>query len=387
MCAQRRREEDRTSEQQVPIIIVPVRRVDPRHEAELRTGLSRVQSEVHNFQAYVRAIRVPPTERTAQALEGGRQRLEQTLDRLQLSSIPVLGERDADEIALVRGTITSARRAISEGRIGSAVELLQQGIEQLSALGEISETEIRAVVFGIPVNLVIEGVSQDQAWTAVLDAYEGLLLDVGTPNSARYRNGHRAMRLYVDNAPYFNVDHPGMRRERDTTLNLVSRRGREARARASYTQEQAHEDQQVLSSLERNIANARTQINQWNVNVLGLWDRQLALLISEERNEDTRRRLQELKEQIEAVLSRARAGRELDSEELRTITSRYFLLSGQSPPRTEEERGEMLEATARDLRGTASSVRDGTAQGFREQALIALRSGNTQIAALAVSMG
>src|SRR4030095_17258584 len=98
MCAQRRREEDRTSEQQVPIIIVPVRRVDPRHEAELRTGLSRVQSEVHNFQAYVRAIRVPPTERTAQALEGDLQRLQQTLDKVPPFLIPLLCQRDAREI-------------------------------------------------------------------------------------------------------------------------------------------------------------------------------------------------------------------------------------------------------------------------------------------------
>ena len=126
----RREEETRT-----PVAIVPSRRVvDERQIGELRSGLQRVRSEIAALAEYSRGIRVPASGRNAREIDSECQRMEQAVQRMRLSSVPILGERYRNELDAITVTITSARRAGNEGRIGEATDKLQRAGAQISSV-------------------------------------------------------------------------------------------------------------------------------------------------------------------------------------------------------------------------------------------------------------
>jgi hypothetical protein len=389
MCAERRRAMERREEEaQAPITIVPTRRaLEDRQVTELRNGLQRVRSEIAGFQAFVRSMRVPAAGRTAAGISAECDRLDTTLSRLSLASIPVLGERYSDEIALIRRTVADARRAGGAGRLGEAAGLLNQSELQLSALGDIFEIELGIMVHGIPEDLRIEGVEPERAMEAVLDGLEGLILDVGTSNEGRFRNGRQAARLYADNADIYDIDNRSVRRERDQLLGFVARKGSDARARRPYPAKEAQEDERLLRSFVQNAERIRRQMGAHNLAVFTQWSAQLSRMVAIERNEDTRRRLGELRDEIEGALGRMRRGHYPSDDQIRDVYGRYRLLTGTVPPRSEEERISDIRESATALRGRARSVSDGSPEWYGAQALSAIAAGNMEMAALAVSMG
>ncbi|MFN7991075.1 MAG: hypothetical protein U0R44_02850 [Candidatus Micrarchaeia archaeon] len=376
------------AEETGPITIVPTRRVvDARQAARLREELPRVLSEVDSLVAYARSLRVPASGRTSADITSEAGRLESALDRMALSSVPVLGERYSDELQIIRRTIGSAKTAGREGRIGDAVTLLQRANAQISGIGQVFELQLGFLMNGVPSNASVQGVPPEDVPERLLRSAENAFLDIGTQNEPRGRMILSFLRLYNDNAPYYNSDDENVRAERDTLFRMIVVRGDAAGAREAYTAEQAREDTALISSFRQNAERIRSQIVAHNIAVFASWRSQLQALIEQQTDEGVRRNMEVLRRDLDGVLRRLNAQQEVASEEMRTISSRYFLLSGRSSPPDAADRTESLRSAASDLRGTASAVREYSPEWFGAAAQTALREGRTEAAALAISMG
>ncbi len=390
MGGERVQRREREAQEQAPVAVVPTRRVaDERQAAELRSRHQSVVGEINALVRYSREIRVPPTGRTLADIEAECDRFAQALQRMNLTDVPILGSRYRDEVRLVSDTVDAARRDARAGNIGSAVNRLGAARDQLGKVGEVFGLQVSFQLGGVPQNIIIEGVEPAQAFDLVMGALEDVIRDAGTQNEGRYRVVIRAARLYADpaNLQAYNADNPEVRRERDNLFAFILRRGRQARAGEAYTADMAREDELLLRSFEQNIASIRTQVGAHNTQVLTQWRDALTAMMAQESEEGGRRRLTSLRDELDAALRRLREGQAIAGEEMRTLANRYYLLTGRTPPLSEDERRDMLGGAARDLRGTARTVRDATAEWFGEQALAAIREGNMEIAALAVAMG
>ncbi|MCI0504246.1 hypothetical protein L0Y65_06080 [Candidatus Micrarchaeota archaeon] len=385
-----RQEGGEEQREQAPIAIVPTRRpVEESQAVALRSRQQSVEAEISSLVSYSRGIRVPATGRTLADIETECTRFTQTLERLQLSDVPILGNRYRDEIQLVRDSVERARSEAQAGNLGSAITLLGQAREQLSAVGEVFSAQVAWRIGGVPQTIRIEGIEPAEAFDLAMGAMELLIRDVGTEREGRYRAGYRAIRLYSDQANQlaYNADNPLIQRERDSLLGFIIRKGEAARRGDAYTRAEAAEDERMLRSFEANIRSIRTQVISSNTTALTQWRDVLAGLSAQEADAQARARLDVLRADLETALTKLRAGQMLSAEDLRALSNRYYLLTGRSPPLSEDERSDMLRDAARDLRGTARTARDGTAEWFGEQAVAALREGNRELAALAVAMG
>ncbi len=384
------RQEGGEQREQAPITIVPSRRLaDERQAAELRTGLERVRGEIRSLQEYAAQVRVPATGRTAADLEAECDRLGRALERMALSSVPVLGRRYRDEIEMIRERVDAARAEARAGNIGNAAALLGNAREMISGTGEIFGLQLAFIMAGEPRDISIPGVAPDEAYGLVLDALELVLRDRGTVNSGRYDAVVAFARIYSDpaNAQAYNIDNALVRSERDSLFGQIIQRGREAQAGETYTPEQAQEDRRMRQSFEANIARIRSQLATHNNTVLTQWRDAVTILMAEQRDEGARSRLETLRGEIDSALRRMAQGQALTPEEMRVLANRYYLVTGRMPPLSDDERDRMLRDAAADLRGTARTVRDATAEWYGEQAQQALREGNRELASLAVAMG
>src|SRR5512143_2569395 len=202
-----RREQRAEEDARTPIAIVPSRKaVDERQEAVLRRELARVIAERDDLMRYAGSMRIPPTGRTLADLEAECDRMDRTLQRMSLPSIPVLGERYRDELQLFSGQVAEARREARAGHLGAAATMLGRTREQLSAFGQIFEIELLMLMSGTPPNARIEGVAPEDVLNAMFDALEAMVRDVGTRNAGRFRINARMARRYAENAQILNAD-------------------------------------------------------------------------------------------------------------------------------------------------------------------------------------
>lgn len=375
----------RQEETRVPVII-PVRRdVEDRQISQIRGGLERVVVEIRDLQRYAESITVPPTGKTASGIEADAQRLERTISRMRLSSIPVLGERFSDETALVQSRIRSARSEAQAGRLGSATSEIERARQILVNLGRVFEIELSILQGGYPEGFEIPGVVDEM--DELQDALESAFLDLGTENNARGVFLINLFQHYANNQQTYNLDNETARQERDALLRTGIERSQDARAGRRYTAEQAAADQQLLQRFVSNLIQMRSQVHAQNMQILTDWRTEIQQLLRQEDLSDTnRRQYTELRHEVERVLRRLRASQEVRSDEMLALTRRYLLLTGREMPRSYTERRNEVERTARELRGSARRVAPQTQQWFAQQALDLLGEGNMQLANIAVAM-
>ncbi|MFN7991073.1 MAG: hypothetical protein U0R44_02840 [Candidatus Micrarchaeia archaeon] len=386
-ATRQRTSEVRQAEERAPITIVPTRRaLEDRQVTELRAGLARAQQEIVNLNEYFRNIRIPPTARTVQDVTAEADRIDQALARMSLTSNPVLGERYRDELELFTRKVTEARAAIRDGRLARAIEILDQVNLQVGVIGMIFELELGMLINGVPTNVRIEGVAADTATDAIFNGLEGAVLDFGTANEQRGRNVLRVFRLYVLNSGVYNADNPSARAERDQVLGFVVDRGRKAREGVAFSAADSAEDTRLIGSFESNATRLREQIRDYNITVFNSWRTDLPALIQAERDDQARRGLETLQTDVDSILRRLRASQDVSDEEIRSASSRYFLLTGRQPPLSEVERVARIRDAATELRGTRRLV-EGSAEWYAQRALDLLTQGNFELASLALSVG
>lgn len=370
----------------MPIIIVPVRRViEERQIAELQTGLQSVRREIGDLQRYAEGITTPRSERTAAEVEAEARRILQTLRTLETMSVPVLSERYLDEIRLIRDTVEEARRAGRSGELGRSVQLLEDARGQIGRIGLVYEFEMRILINGFPTNVRVAGVDSDNAMVTLFDALEGLIL-----NQRRFANGTGALRLYVENPNIYNADNPGIRTERDGIFTFVIQKGQDSRARREYGEDQDRADQETVSRFTANLETIRTQVRtEFRANTLRdyrQWTTELAELIRTERDEQARRMLQALKDEIDAVIRRLERRQDVSVSDIESLTQRYRILTGRSGPANEQETFDSLMTTAREIRGTGRTVADNSTEWYAQQAITLLDAGNVSLARMALGM-
>ncbi len=380
-----RRRVRRQEETRVPII-VPVRRdTEDRQIAQIRTGLERVVGEIRSLQEYSQSITVPPTGRTASGIEADAQRLERTISRMRLSSIPVLGERFSDEISAIQADIGNARTEAQAGRVGAATREIEKARLRLVNIGRAFEIELGVISGGYPEGFEIPGVVDSM--DGLLDSFEGAFRDLGTENNARGIFILNLLDHYASNQQVYNLDNETARQERNALLTTVVERGREARAGTRYSSAQATADQQLLGRFVSNLIQMRSQVHAENISILTDWRGEIQqLLRQEDLSETNRRQYTELRQEVDRVLRRMRSSQEVRSDEMLALTRRYILLTGRQMPRTYTERRSDVEARARELRGTARRVAPSTQQWYAQQALDLLQEGRLSLANISLSM-
>ncbi|MBD3210607.1 hypothetical protein GF318_04475, partial [Candidatus Micrarchaeota archaeon] len=381
-----RREEE--EEARLPIRIVPTRRrLDEEQVAELRSALARLTQKIAGLREFSEQLRVRPDEATTDFVEEQADRLSESIQEANLTAAPVLGERYQNEVELISRTIDAARRAGGEGRLGHAINMLQEAHSQLQALNEVFDIEMRIMMAGMPDNIRLEGVEPDQAYDAVFEGLEASLLDIGTDNEPRSRLLLRLGRVFSENAMLYNIDDPLVRQERDALLSHIVERGEQARRGADYTTDQETRDREALAGFQSNIERIAGQFRDRNIEVFDRWIGNLGSQVEEQESEHMRERMQSLINQLQDARRRLREGELLSPTETRRLTSDYLLTTGREQPETDEEELEDLNRLAGSLRGRGRRLREGSPAWFGEQAILALNEGDQNRASLAISMG
>ena len=368
--------------------MVPIRRGESGEQvAQIRAAYDRVDGELKGLQQYSAGLRVPPSGKTTTDVKELCDRLDAALNRMALTGIPILGLRYSDEVELIRSDVLAARKAAGAGKLGDSTTLSGRAEARMNGMGTVFGIEMSIVMGGVPPNLRINGMRPDESLDAILDSVEAGLLDVGTRNEARAKAIWDLAGLYGANAAVYNIENDAIRSERDNLLGLLAARGRDARRGKDYTKEDEGADRRAIREFTQNLDGIRKQITTHNAKVMVSWSGELLALIRTETELQGKKRLEDLRNDVNAMLDRMNQGKKVSDEEIRTLTSRYMLLTGRRAAPSEDERTERLTEIARGLRGSAKTVLEGSVEWFGQRALAFLDSGKQDLASLAISMG
>ena len=365
----------RRTEEHGPVIVPrPLGEVERR---ELEAGYQRVNAAVAELQDHA--------ENVQEELE----RIERIYGQMDLLRIPELGQRYSDEMESIQGIFTSASEALEAGQTEEAGRLVEQARARMRAIGEIFDIESQMYMAGLP-----PAVSPEE-FTELLDCVEAALLDFGTGNQQRGQNIIAAATLYADNVYFYNVDdtyvdNRSVRDERTSLFGFITARGHEARNGEDYAHGEA--DAVAMASYARNIESIKAQIIGQDLQVRfarygDAVQAQINTLAAQEGQEQARRLLQSLHDEMTAFLEKLSRGEEVRAEEITSLERRYHDLIGEPAPMSEDEREAILRESAANLRGSGTTVNDNTAEWFGAQALLALDAGRRDIAALAIQLG
>jgi hypothetical protein len=387
-----RPEEERVEEEvaRLPIRITPTTaRLEEQERRALQQAFERMGQDVEVLRQHSRQFRARADAATMEYVTGEADRVEQALGRMDLTALPVLGSRYADEIESINAGILLARREGTEGRLGEALNRLEEAHARLIMLRDVFGIEMRMLMVGLPADAEISGVVEGgDALDAVFDGLESAVVTVGTPNEQLGQTIIMAGQLYANNATSYSIDDENVHQESNAVLSFIVERGAQARdAEFRYTPELQASDRRALELARRNIRSMAAQARRINTETFTAWQRELTAMIASETNEQVRQQMQNLHDQIDEALSRMREGRDLSQLETNRITTTYLMLSGRVVPETEEEREERLLAVARGLRGRRARVTEGSPEWFGQQAITAMEQGERNRAALANSLG
>src|SRR5262249_20125575 len=152
--------------------------------------------------------------------------------------------------------------------------------------------------------------------------------------------------------------------ERDNMFSFVVERGTQAREGVAYTHQMRHADEQQIRSFDQNARALASQIRTYNISILDGWRSEIVTLITQQRDDQTRRNLEGLQRDLDTLLTRLRGNQQVADDDLRSATQRFFLLTGRSGPSSTADRLETLRTAATELRGTARSIREFSPEWF-----------------------
>ncbi|MEW6036079.1 MAG: hypothetical protein AB1529_05685, partial [Candidatus Micrarchaeota archaeon] len=353
----------------------------------LRRQREQAAATIAQLQQASRVIRVPGDVR---AEIESRIRV---LDAMRQAGVPILQDRYNNEIDYISGILRQALRASDDNRSTDALRILESATAMMAFLGRIYEVELGIAIRGVPPGLE----NGEQTWTDLLDSMEVVLFDIGTANSRRAETVLSAGRLIFEFGTTYNVDDIAIKGELNRVVNFIIDRGvrkgttADARAAQAYTARDARADEREIATFRRFIESASRGLGEERVALLTGWRQDLETRIGQlGAQERTRALLETLRGDIDALLVRLRnerAVRDVTDQEVREIENRYRMLSGQEPLLSSEQRQDEVRSSAVELRGTARTVREGTAEWFGQKALDALARGERELAGLAVAMG
>jgi len=390
MAERQRRRPERVEESQLPISIVPIRTVvSPGQEHEIRERLERVQSQIRELLVYAEEMRVSPGARTSEGVRSDADMLRRTLTRMDLTSVPILGERYTNELEMINEVIERAVTEADEGRLGNAVRSLAEAREKIVRIGEVYDIGMRLLLAGTPTNAQIPGVESEGLPDEILNGLESALIDIGTRNNQRGLNILAVGRLLARLPQLSNIEGSEASIIRDRGYRFIIERGRDAREGVIYSQEDAVADQQFIEQFTEDLQSAQSTIRTETIATLTHYSQQLELISADVAQDRIRAAaIQSLQQEMDALLARLRRERRVDLQQVRGLIQRYHLLSGEEQPRSEVERVEDLRERAVALRGTSRRApREHTAAWYAQRALDALDSSEVQIARLSMMMG
>jgi len=390
MAERQRRRPERVEESQLPISIVPIRTVvSPRQEQELRDGLERVQVQIRELLVYAEEMRVSPDARTSEGVRSDADRLRRTVERMNLTSVPILGERYANELEMINEVIGRAVTEADEGRLGNAVRSLAEAREKIVRIGEVYDIGMRMLLAGTPTNAQVSGVESQDLPDEVLQGLESALIDIGTRNNQRGLNILAVGRMLARLPQLSRIEGSQASVIRDRGYRFIIERGRDAREGVIYSQEDAIADQQFIEQFTEDLQTAQTLIRTETIEALTHCREQLELISADVAQDRIRAAaIQTLQQEIDSLLARLRRERTVDLQQARGLIQRYHVLSGVEQPRTEVEQVDDLRERAVELRGTSRRApAEYSAAWYAQRALDALDSSEVQIARLSMMMG
>jgi hypothetical protein len=372
--------------------VVPAPTIVPRivggEVAQLRREYEQLERMIHS-EVIDHSERVAAgTDAAARDVAGfglGVLGLGQLLDRLRITEIPILGERFVDEVSRIRGLINEAERLENEGRVQEAEQLLRQAREQLRAVGDVFGIEL-----GILTGRMASGSLTAESAAQLNDIFDGLeavIPDAGTTRTERYRHMLHLGRMLIRAAGLESSGVEEWQAMWERTAGQIIMRGTQARMGKEYNRQDEEADLNSFKAIKMGIVQLESNMGTALQDLVQI-EEAINTILSEQQDADSIRRFRELQRDINNAIERAREGHEISPEEAQILIARYRTLADADRTlREQDERAGMLIDAARELRGTAGTVRDGTPEWFGEQALAALREGNIQIASLAVALG
>ncbi|MBU1682120.1 hypothetical protein KKE38_04850 [Candidatus Micrarchaeota archaeon] len=386
---QRRRPETR-EESHLPISIVPIRTVvSPGQEQELRAGLARVQSQISELLEYAGEMRVSPGARTSEGVQRDADMLRRTVRRMNLTSVPILGDRYTNELEMIETVIARSVTEANEGRLGNAVRSLAEARDKIVRIGEVYDIGMRLLLAGSPTSVQIPGIEIEDIPAEVLNGLESALIDIGTRNNQRGMNILAVGRLLAARPQLSRIEGSEASVIRDRGYRFIIERGREAREGAIYSQDDATADQQFIEQFTEDLQSAQTTIRTETIATITHYRQQLELISADVAQDRIRAAsIQSLQQDMDSLLARLRRQRTVDLEQARGLIQRYHILTGTEQPRTETEQVEQLRQRAVELRGTSRRApAEHSAAWYAQRALDALDSSEVQIARLSMMMG